>query len=199
MEAQTLGLVPGPVGEHADPRAAGADPYKVKGAARPVPQRNSDFDHLTLDGLRCYRSALTAEEGKVSYWRRILQARLDVLREGRMASVDPEHLSSVLTDARVSSGRTALVGVMPVDDIPPLPDLAELWARQVDHDGAHSAESRTALEADLDAAETQLSTYRSALHVRIGAATGELIARYREQPTLCLSALPLPREQAASA
>ena len=70
MEAQTLGLVPGRVGEHADPRAAGADPYKVKGAARPVPQRNSDFDHLTLDGLRCYRSALTAEEGKVSYWRR---------------------------------------------------------------------------------------------------------------------------------
>ena len=36
----------------------------------------------------------------------------------------------------------------------------------------------------------QLSAYRTALHKRLAGATGELIARYREQPTLCLTALP---------
>jgi hypothetical protein len=61
-------------------------------------------------------------------------------------------------------------------------------------------EGQVALEHDLRVAEAQLSAYRNALHRRIGEATGELIARYREQPTLCLSALPLePRRVSARA
>ena len=55
------------------------------------------------------------------------------------------------------------------------------------------------LEDDLRAAEVELSAYRTALHRRIGDATNELIARYREQPGLCLSALPLdPRRRATA-
>ncbi len=157
-------------------------------APRTVPQLSSEYAHLDLEGLRAYRRALTAEEGKVSYWRRILQARLDVLREGRLGAVDTAQLRPVLTDKRVGSGRQALLQVVPVDDIPPLPNLAELWERSVPHgDDAALA----ALEGDLSTAEEQLSSYRAALHRRIADATGELIARYREQPTLCLSALPL--------
>ena len=166
-------------------------PRRPKAAPRPVPVRSGDFDHLTLAGLRTYRSALATEESRVSYWRRILQARLDVLREGRIPSVDPEHLSAVLTNDRVTAGRTSLVNVMPVDDIPPLPDLASLWARQIDHDSPDSAEHRRSLDEDLVAAELQLSEYRTSLHARLGAATGELIARYREDPRLCLTALPM--------
>ena len=40
-------------------------------------------------------------------------------------------------------------------------------------------------------AELQLSAYRNALHRRLELATGELIARYHEDPSLCLCALPL--------
>jgi hypothetical protein len=47
----------------------------------------------------------------------------------------------------------------------------------------------------LAVAERQLSEYRQALHRRIGDATSELIARYREEPNLCLTALPLRRER----
>jgi len=36
-------------------------------------------DHLSLQELRTDRPALSAEEDRVSYWRRIVQARLDVL------------------------------------------------------------------------------------------------------------------------
>jgi hypothetical protein len=168
-----------------------------KGAARPVPTRNADYAHLSIDALREYRRALTAEEGKVSYWRRILQARLDVTQAGSGRELDRDHLRPVLTSERVGAGRKALVEVLPVDDIPPLPSLAELWDRRVDRD---DEQGQAALEQDLRVAEAQLSAYRNALHRRIGEATGELIARYREQPSLCLTALPLePRRASATA
>ena len=164
-------------------------PAPRKGAARPAPARNPDFAHLTIEALREYRAALSAEENKVSYWRRILQARLDVVQAGATdRELDRETLRPVLTSERVGAGRRALVEVLPVDDIPPLPSLGELWDRRVE-DG--DVEGAAAFEQDLRVAEAQLSAYRNALHRRIGEATGELIARYREQPTLCLSALPL--------
>lgn len=167
------------------------------GRFRPVPERSPDFAHLSLDGLRSYRKALNAEEGRVSYWRRIIQARLDLVRaaeNGTVTTVD--NLKGVFAEARLDSGRRALLRILPVDDIPPLPDLAELWLREprID-DEAHNA----SLLHDLSSAERQLSAYRTALHKRIATATGELIARYREDPLLCLSALPLRPNRAAAA
>lgn len=159
---------------------------------RPTPQRAAQFAHLSLDGLRDYRRTLTAEEDQVSYWRRIIQARLDVLRAGTLGVTDGEHLRPVLTDDRVASSRTALVSVVPAEEIPPLPNLAELWERRVDAD---DEAGQAALDHDLTLAERQLSEYRAALHRRIADATNELIARYREQPALCLTALPLRPER----
>jgi hypothetical protein len=164
---------------------------------RPAPERSAEFGHLSLDELRDYRRTLTAEEDQVSYWRRIIQARLDVLRAGTLGSADGRHLRPVLTDSREAVARTAMVSVVPVDDIPPLPNLAELWDRRVaEGDAAAEAE----LDHDLAVAERQLSEYRQALHRRIADATGELIARYREKPELCLTALPLrPERRVATA
>ena len=152
-----------------------------------MPTRNTLFSHLDLDGLRSYRSALSDEESKVSYWRRILQARLDVLVAGSGRELDTDRLRPVLTSERVGAGRQALVQILPVDDIPPLPSLDELWERRVD---PSDLAAQALLEGDLRAAEVELSKYRSVLHRRIAEATGELIARYRDEPSLCLSALP---------
>lgn len=182
--------------------AAAAAPAAVPAARTPrrtpqrvTPVRTEEHAHLSLDELRAYRTTLSQEESRVSYWRRILQARLDLLRAG--ADADSDTLRPVLTDERVGAGRRALVEIMPVDDIPPLPDLAGLWDRLVD---LADAEAVAALDHDLSEAERQLSDYRSVLHQRIGAATGELIARYRDEPSLCLSALPSePDRRRASA
>ena len=154
---------------------------------RTVPERSPEFAHLSLEGLRAYRRALNTEEGRVSYWRRIIQARLDLVRvveAGGPATTD--NLRGVITEVRVESGRAALQEVIPVDDMPPLPELEGLWAQEptADEEGNHR------LAVELSKAEAQLSAYRTALHKRLAAATGELIARYREEPTLCLSALP---------
>jgi hypothetical protein len=163
-----------------------------RSAGRATPERSPEFAHLSLDELRAFRRTLTSEEDQVSYWRRIIQARLDVLRAGALGNAGGEHLRPVLTDDRIASSRTALVSVMPADDIPPLPNLAELWERRVADSDQHGQDE---LDRDLAVAERQLSEYRAALHRRIADATGELIARYREQPELCLTALPLRRER----
>jgi hypothetical protein len=157
-----------------------------------VPERSPEFAHLPLVGLRQYRRALTQEESRVSYWRRIIQARLDVVRalSGTSTGPDIAALRPVLGAARVGAARSALLDVVPFDDIPPLPNLEALWASDPKPgDTAYNA----ALDADLVKAEAQLSAYRAALHRRLAAATTELIARYREEPALCLSALPLHR------
>jgi hypothetical protein len=163
-----------------------------RNGSRPAPERSAEFAHLSLDELRTYRRVLTSEEDQVSYWRRIIQARLDVLRAGTLGTADGEHLRPVLSDDRLASSRTALVSVVPADDIPPLPNLAELWERRVADD---DEQGQTDLDHDLGVAERQLSEYRQALHRRIADATGELIARYREQPTLCLTALPIRQDR----
>lgn len=169
-------------------------PTANAGRFRTLPERSADFAHLSLDGLRAYRQALSTEEGRVSYWRRIIQARLDLVRAAETGTVaTADNLRGVFAEARVDSGRKALLRVVPIDDIPPLPDLVELWAREPVL-GAEDHNRR--LAHDLSKAEAQLSAYRTALHKRLAAATGELIARYREQPSLCLSALPVKRPTA---
>ncbi len=161
-----------------------------------APERSPQFAHLPLVGLRQYRKALSQEENRVSYWRRIIQARLDVVRAlGGGGGPDLDALRPVLGAERVGAARTALLDIVPVDDIPPLPNLESLWERDPrPGDDAHN----DALVGDLVNAEAQLSAYRAALHRRLAAATDELIARYHEEPALCLSALPLPRPKASA-
>ncbi len=160
----------------------------ARAAARAVPpQRVAELGHLSLEGLRTYRAALAAEEDRVSYWRRILQARLDTLREADGRPTDLLALRSVLTAEHVTRGRTALVRAVAASEIPSLPDLAALWER-VPQPGDSVAQQ--ALEHDLGQAESSLSEYRAVLHKRLDAATKEMIARYRSEPGSCLSALP---------
>jgi len=159
---------------------------------REVPVRSPEFDHLSLPALRSYRQALTVEETKVSYWRRLIQTRMDLIDlNGADDAARLDRLRGTLTEERVGLGRQALVEVVPADDTPPLPDLADLWAREV---GTADRAGGTDLRRELAFAELQLSAYRAALHRRLSKATQELIARYREQPSLALLALPLPPE-----
>jgi hypothetical protein len=152
------------------------------------PERSEDFAHLSLDGLRQYRTTLSSEESRVSYWRRIIQARLDVVRAtdtGGANSLDD--LRNMFSENRTAGSRTALITIVPMDDLPPLPDLGSLWGREPI---AGNDDHNSKLIHDLTKAESQLSAYRAALHRRLASATSELIARYREEPDLCLSALP---------
>jgi len=146
------------------------------------------FAHLSMAALRTYRHALDDEEIRVSYWRRLIQARADVTRAGGgLGITDAAALQRVLSGNHARRVRTSMLRELPSDDSPPLPDIASLWARL---DGDEDAGGRILLLEDLMAVEVKLSAYRRELHQRIDAATIELISRYRIEPRLCLAALP---------
>jgi hypothetical protein len=156
--------------------------------SRPRPQHVPELAHLTLTELRAYRQELVTEEIRVSYWRRILQARLDLII-GDDDATALRRLGSVLTEHEVYSRRLQVQQMHVPGDAPPLPDLGILWdTSQLGDDDDGAVVSRLA------DAEHQLSSYRRSLHLRLDAATGELIARYHDEPNLALSALPLARD-----
>lgn len=150
---------------------------------------SEDLAGLDLAGLRDYRQRLSAEEDKVSYWRRLAHARIDVLEaESHVEShLSFDDLVRVLGDTGTGHSRRALVRVNAAEPLPDLPELTEMWATEVDpHDPGKLAD---ALER-VRAAERQLTEYRRALHERIDEATRELILRYRANPSAALAAIP---------
>lgn len=154
------------------------------GGAEPAPR----LADLTLNALRAYRRKLADEEDRISYWRRLVHARLDVL-EAETGSAGPlslEVLARVLGDTGAGRTRTALVRVRAAEPLPELPVLEEMWVSEVD---PHDAAAVAAAVGRLRTAEQQLTTYRKALHQRLDEATTELISRYREDPTSALVAL----------
>jgi hypothetical protein len=172
--------------ESADSSDSAAGGGRRAGARnRPTPRHAPELLHLTLDELRAYRQELVTEEIRVSYWRRILQARLDLIIGDNDAAA-LRRLGAVLTEHELYSRRLAVQQMHEPGGAPPLPDLGMLWdTSQIGEDDDGAVVSRLA------DAEHQLSSYRRSLHLRLDAATGELIARYHDDPTLALSALPL--------
>jgi hypothetical protein len=159
-------------------------------ATKPAPQPpelDPAYEGLTLSDLRDLRRELGDEESRVSYWRRIIQARIDLLTRGATDGDLVERLTSVLAESGAVHRRLANLSVRSASDIEALPDLHQLWTRVVDpQDEEAVAEFVEALQR----AESDLSSMRREIHQRLDEATGQLIARYRQDPTLALSALP---------
>lgn len=149
--------------------------------------RDAAYDHLSLTELRSLRSRLWAEESRVSYWRRILQAKLDLIVDGATRSgATTEGLTRILNTHFGRSRRDNVAPIVPADGAEPFPDLVRLWNMPGDDEG-DAGELADALRA----AESDLSQRRTALHDEIDRVTGQLIARYREDPGLVFSALPV--------
>jgi len=164
----------------------------------PDPDLVRAWEELTLDELRAYRRRLAHEEERVSYWRRLLHARIDVLeaQAHQERALTIEELVRVLGDTGAGRGRTALVSVHAADPLPDLPVLEEIWVTDVDvNDKAAVAEA----VARLRNAEQQLTDYRRALHQRLDTATEELISRYHEHPASALVAFRQPHTRAGGA
>ncbi len=144
---------------------------------------------LELSQLRAYRHRLTEEEEKVSYWRRVAHARIDLLEaESRTdGMLSMSELIRALGDTGTGRTRKALLTVRAAEALPDLPELEDMWGTEVD---AHDPQQITVAIERVRAAEAQLTDYRRALHERIDEATAELISRYRDDPAAALIALP---------
>jgi hypothetical protein len=168
--------------------AAGVPGSGARSATSTAPPRSPELAHMDLKRLRTYRRTLLEEELRASYWRRLLQARRDLLRAGN-APGDRQALRETLTEGR-GQGRQVILTLHPDGGMPILPHLPELWASGVDN-GDEAA--RAELFARLASAESVLSSYREALHRRLDRATAELVSRYHEDPTQCVIALAVER------
>lgn len=143
---------------------------------------------LALDDLRQLRQQLTDEESRVSYWRRLFQARLDMLKDADYA--DTQDVRRVLNDASTAPRRWQALGLHPADIDTAMPEAQQLWSRVIDLNDEYQ---RRAYGELLQQMESSLSRNRHALHQQIDAVTQELIARYRANPVLALTALPQRR------
>lgn len=146
---------------------------------------------LSLDDLRILRHHLTDEEGRVSYWRRLFEARLDMIRRGD--EVDTEDVRVILQDASDAPRRWQALGLHPADIDTYMPEARALWNRVVD---LSDDEQRQTYRDMLAAMVQSLTRNRQALHQQIDTVTEELIARYRTNPALALTALPCRRSNA---
>jgi hypothetical protein len=149
------------------------------------------WTELSLAELRRYRRHLAEEEEKVSYWRRLVHARIDVL-EAEAHHERPlrlEELIRVLGDTGTGRSRTALVNVRAAEELPELPVLHEMWVTELDPNDTVAVREAV---SRLRAAEAQLTEYRRALHERLDRATSELIARYQADPRSALVAFTSP-------
>jgi hypothetical protein len=140
-----------------------------------------------LAGLRALRKALREEERQVSYWRRLVQGRLDLARAA-VAGDQPsiEKLTATASGQRSDMRRSATLRRSPsfvkfVNGIQDsrLASLAEAWDTPIPWD---DPERLRQIEGTLAEIEAELSRRRRDLHERIDACTKELVDRYRSDP-----------------
>lgn len=143
-----------------------------------------DYARMSMPELRAIKQELTDHETQVSYWRRLVQARIDLLEQGG-GPLDVERISRLLADAPSAHRRISKLLLVEGDEVPPLPMLSGLWGRV-----PSTSEDTQEYVKDLREAEKQLSSYRRALFGAIDAVHAELIARYRVDPSLALDLLP---------
>jgi RsiG-like len=136
-----------------------------------------------LDDLRTLRESLREEEQRVSYWRQLVQGRLDLVRtalDGGHPSADD--LAS-LAAARPRDGarrRSPAATSLALDGlVSPLAGLEDLWDAPIAWDDPVALHR---LERGLVEAEVKLSAYRRALHERIDGCTAQLVDHYQRDP-----------------
>lgn len=150
---------------------------------------SESFAGLDLRQLRAHRRLLGAEDDLVTYWTCLTQARIDGLAERAVAQLPltRAQLIRVLGDTGSGRRRREIAGQIRASRLPALPDVARMWARNVDpRDLRLVAEALAALEP----AQRQLVAYSTALHDLMDDSTRELILRYRNDPRAALDALP---------
>jgi hypothetical protein len=154
-----------------------------------APDRMHPLREMSLAELRAYRQELREEEHRISYWRRLVQARLDMAAAGRLSRtpLTSRQIAVALGDGISRHQRLGLLALRAGDELPELPELARLWATPLSPSGA---EGEAEVIAGLAEAEARLSTYRGKVHRLLDMATAELIRRYRLDPTACLDVLP---------
>lgn len=150
---------------------------------RPWPDALDKLDALDVAQLRAWRARVTHEETVVSYWRRLIQGRIDVLTAGstQPAPTTTSQVAAALTHQEGAPRRKiTTVGGTPggMPDLPGLPAgaLQELW------DAVPDGPEVEGFVTQLKNAEQILGEHRSFLHALLDGSAKVLAARYEKEP-----------------
>jgi hypothetical protein len=142
---------------------------------------------LPLDELRALRSHLLGEEDAVSYVRRLVQARIDLvdaeLRRRRLndEAVTPEALSGILASRLTGGPARPPRPAVDASEHPLAVEFDDLCTRLGAAEPSALTDSQLAsLRDELRSFEQARSVERQALFQRIDALSAELVHRYRE-------------------
>jgi len=146
---------------------------------------------LPLDELRSLRGRLQHDDDALSYVRRLVQARLDLVlaeREHRHGGVErtdvTEDLRAILGEHLVASDSGLPRPPRPTEDASEHPlaiELDELYSRMGGNHVTELSDSELdALSAALEAFEHERSHERRELFDRLDALSAELVRRYRD-------------------
>lgn len=151
-------------------------------AGTPVAADGSGLADLSLAQLRSYRERLLAEEDRVSYWRRLVHARLDLSTASlEERTLDAEQVARALRATGAGSRRRVFLPIAAQEVPHDMPALRGFWDRV---DGGEDPQQ------SLPLVEAELSAYRRAVLAALDAATAELVQRYRQAPHAALALLP---------
>ncbi len=146
-----------------------------------------DPSELSLVDLRARRSELQLEDDAVSYVRRLVQARLDMVAEERKLRITGGHVN-MAEDLPAILGRQLTGGPArpprPTDDASGHPlaiQLDELCSELgADRIADLTDEELTAVSSGLQTFERARSLERQELFTRLDALSAELVRRYRD-------------------
>jgi hypothetical protein len=131
-----------------------------------------------LDELLGARSALRDHEEQLSYWRRVVQGRLDLL-VARLEGRDPSSIVDVLGRSEPCGTRMQHSPVRHRDPMPELATADRAW--EIASCSDEAAAVRHAV-VRLRAAEQWLSAQRATVQAELDAATDELARRLSDDP-----------------
>jgi hypothetical protein len=155
------------------------------------PEYLADIDDVGLDELRQRRESAEDVETQISYYRRLLHGRVDLLnfelrrRSGHEERTLLEALPEILAQGMVLGNEPNL---RHLETMPPIPTTTgrRLIDKIMDDDVLTQLPELTVEELNeaidrLQEVEAQLSVQRRQLHTVIDALQEEIIARYRSQ------------------
>ena len=156
------------------------------------PDYLAHVDGLNLDDIRRMRAECQGAEASLSYLRRLIQGRLDIVHAymERPEGSDAPDLSSVvenLAGILAGPGRSTAPGRNPVLSSPDTDDMAELTVELDDILGADDVARLASLDdaglaelaGRLRDLEIRVSTERRGLHERIDTLQAELVERHK--------------------
>ncbi len=155
------------------------------------PEYLADIDEASLEELRQRRESAEDVETQISYYRRLLHGRVDLLnfelrrRNGEESRTLIEALPEILAAGMTLGGEPNL---RHIDTMPPLPATTgrRLIDKIMDDDILTQLPELTGEELSeaiehIREVESELSAQRRQLHTVIDALQDEIIARYRSQ------------------